>query len=170
MFLNAVLPPHHQDFVVFLMPGFALCACWIVEVISDIHISCWWVHAQAYNLFFLLSHLLYSVLFYFNCGSCCPLYLKKNYEFAVWCFLSVHHHLLLMFKLPVGVTQSDTGGAHCMQVDLYLSHVAFLLAWLFVSLLGRLLLLPYLIICLVSTQVLVSHWSSPTQSTCCADR
>lgn len=45
--------------------------------------------------------------------------MSYEYEFAVWCFLSVAHHLLLlMFKRPVGFTQSDTGGAHCSKLIL----------------------------------------------------
>lgn len=141
------------------------------EAVWAIHISCWWSHAQAYWVFFFFSHQLYSVLFSFNCGSCCPLYLKKNYEFAVSSFLSVaHHHLLLRIKLPAGVTQSEAGATHCRQADPYLLSAGFLLALVFVFLPGRLLLLLYLIICLVSTWGLVSHWSFPTQTSWRADR
>lgn len=65
-----------------------------------IDISCWWSHAQTNSQFFLCYHLFYSALFSFNCGSHCPLYLKKNYVFAVLYFLSVaHHHPLLIFIL-----------------------------------------------------------------------
>lgn len=66
-------------------------------------------------------------------------------------------------------SQSDTGGARCRPVHPYLLLVGFLRAQLFISLPGRLLLLPHLIICLVSTRGLVSRWSFQTQTTCRAD-
>ena len=106
-FIDLLIWNFHLSFIwsVRGVSGLASVKLWrLCEATWSSHTSSWWSHSQAYSPFFRFSHLLYSVLFSVNRGCCCPLYLKKNYEFSVWSFLSVTHHHLLLLQLPAGVT------------------------------------------------------------------